>query len=322
MERVLIGWPTSHDWDGVREEARQTVTALAGLVHDGCGRKPAVLLPPDASASVSDALNDVADPMLISVGDVWLRDTAPLVIQSDMGRHAVGLRFNGWGGRYPSRDDAALASALAQRWQLPVETLDLVGEGGALETDGQHTVLTTREVMLNANRNPNLDERDVEMALARGIGAEKVLWVDHGLMNDHTDGHIDNLARFVRPGLVVCQAPSGDDPNAEVLDQVALALDNARDAQGRPIEIARIPSPGLVQGDDRRPEPASHMNYIFAGNRIIVPTYDERYGEAAVAALSELFPDHEIIGLSARHVIGEGGAFHCMSNAVPEEARL
>jgi agmatine deiminase len=314
----MIGWPSGHLWTDHLMPARETTIALARAAFEGAGRQPRVLVSADASASVNEALAAVAEPKVLSVGDIWLRDTAPVFLQSDDGLKAAGFHFNGWGGRFPNRDDSALAALLAREFDAPFHRLEMIGEGGAIETDGEGTLLTTRDVLLNANRNPSLDEKDVNAILTKGLGIDKVLWCDDGLLFDHTDGHIDNVARFVRPGLVVCQAPSGrDDPQAARLDHVALAFDNARDAHGRPIEVARIPSPGVVLDDKRAPMPASHMNYIFSGKRIIVPTYEERYSEEAIKALAGLFPEYEVIGLPGIEILKEGGAFHCMSNTVP-----
>ncbi|MCG8441451.1 MAG: agmatine deiminase family protein, partial [Caulobacterales bacterium] len=202
--------------------------------------------------------------------------------------------------------------------------VDLVAEGGALDSDGQGTVLACRASLLGRNRNPSLAERDVEAVLRGAVGAERVVWVERGLRGDHTDGHIDTLARFARPGLVLCQAPAGPgDPNAEVLDEVARALDRARDADGRRLDVARLPSPGFIADADGGPAPATHMNYVHAGDLLAVPDYGAPTAAAACAVLAEVFPDRRVVPLPARALLAEGGAFHCATSAAPAEgARL
>jgi agmatine deiminase len=191
-------------------------------------------------------------------------------------------------------------------------------EGGAIEMDGQGSVLTTRQCLLNPNRNEGWDEEKATLALIGALGAEKVLWLDEGLLNDHTDGHIDNLARFVGPGRVVCQSLFGDDdPNADVLDEIYLSLKAMKDAAGNKLEVLRILSPGLVPDEDGEPIPASHMNFLIGNSVVVVPIYSGS-GDDAVRALAPLFPERKVIGLSAHSILTGGGAFHCITQQEPK----
>ncbi len=206
-----------------------------------------------------------------------------------------------------SRDQIGRASGVT------LTRRDFILEGGAIEMDGEGTLLTTRQCLLNHNRNPHWTEAGAEVELKRALGVEKVLWLDEGLANDHTDGHIDNLARFVAPGRVVCQAPAGrSDPNHDVLEEIALSLAGMRDAQGRKLEVIRIPSPGLVEDEDGDAAPASHMNFIIGNSVVAAPIYSAT-GDDAVAALAEIFPSRKVVGLPSHAILTGGGSFHCIT---------
>jgi agmatine deiminase len=190
-------------------------------------------------------------------------------------------------------------------------------EGGALDHDGAGAVLTTRQCLLNANRNPGWTQAVAERALAAALGCRKVLWLDDGLLNDHTDGHVDNLARFVAPGVVVCPIAYGDDdPNAEVYDSAAEDLRGMTDAAGRALSVLRIPSPGRIAIDDEI-VPASHMNFIVANGAVIVPTYAFHAGQMACAALADIFPHRQVIALPSNALLTGGGSFHCITQQEP-----
>ncbi len=252
-------------------------------------------------------------------GDIWCRDTLPIFVESEGGGVAAAtFRFNGWGGKYELPGDAALAGVVADLFGGPRVAHDFVLEGGAVEPDGEGTVLTTRQCLLNPNRNPSMSPVEIERAVAAALGAEKVLWIDEGLLHDHTDGHIDTIARFVAPGRVVCMAPSGDDdPNAAVLDAIARQLEAMTDARGRRLEVARVPSPGRVLDPDGDVMPASHVNFYIANTSVVVPTYGTPFDEAVVEALAPLFPGRRVVGRSARLILEGGGAFHCITQQVP-----
>jgi agmatine deiminase len=232
---------------------------------------------------------------------------------------AACFRFNGWGGKYVLPEDDRVAGRVAALSALPRRDHGWILEGGSVEVDGEGTALTTRQCLLNPNRNPGMDQAEIEAALREGLGAEKALWLDEGLLNDHTDGHIDTLARFVAPGVVVCmEAREPGDPNAATLDRIAADLATFTDARGRKLQVVRIPSPGVVLDDEGGLMPASYVNFYIGNRSVVVPTYGTPFDEAAVAALAPLFPRHRVLGRSARAILSGGGAFHCITQQQPE----
>lgn len=260
-----------------------------------------------------------AEFYICSFGDIWLRDTAPLMVFNHQGdRETRWFQFNGWGGKYSLPGDGDLAQRVTNILGWPGKQLTLVLEGGAIEGDGQGTCLTTEQCLLNPNRNPHLSRGEIEAELKNGLGFKKILWLESGLLNDHTDGHIDTLVRFVGPGKVVCMAAQTEaDPNAAVLKHIYQTLKNLRDAQGRSLEVVQIPSPGLVCDAQGNILPASYVNFYIGNTTVVVPTYGSDFDQPAVAAIAQLFPQRRTLGLSARTILEGGGAFHCISQQEP-----
>jgi len=313
---IWVGFPSHPElWEKhlapARAEVAAVVKALAGLG----GEHVRLLVQGDEAQSAAVALlGGFPNIEIIEAvfGDVWLRDTGPIFLS---GGEAAAFRFNGWGGKYVLEGDDQVAALIGHDVRLTRH--DFVLEGGALDHDGRGTVLTTRACLLNPNRNRGWRQDDAEEALAEALGVRKVLWLDQGLMNDHTDGHVDNLARFIAPGIVACPASYGeDDPNAIIYDAAARALASFTDADGVALEVVRIPSPGRILSD-HRVVPASHMNFIIANDAVIAPVYDTRAGAWAVEALEVLFPRHKVVGLPSRALITGGGSFHCITQHEP-----
>lgn len=253
----------------------------------------------------------------LKFGDMWPRDTGPL-FGFENGQ-AIALRFlnNGWGGKYDLPFDDVIGDDLARLTKAPMRKFDFILEGGAIEWDGEGTVLTTRQCLLNQNRN-GWTQGQAEEALKNALGAEKILWLEDGMVNDHTDGHIDNIARFIAPGKVVCQKAAGkDDPNADIFEKIAQDLRGMSDAAGRKLDVVQVPGPGRVDNEDDDPVPASHVNFIITNKVVVVPTYATPSADQAVQDIQKLFPDRKVVGVYSRAILTGGGSFHCMTQQVP-----
>jgi agmatine deiminase len=280
-----------------------------------------ILVAPDVLAEAQAALGDLGGNVELiefAYGDVWVRDTAPLFVKGPKGLASVRFQFNGWGEKYLYPNDDTVAERLAQRVAVPNYACDFVLEGGALEVDGLGTCLTTRSCLQNPNRGTPASDAVIAQRLHAALGITQVVWIDGGLANDHTDGHIDNIARFVAEGTVVCmQAQTPDDPNRDTLDAIFETLQSAQDARGRALKVVRIPSPGCVLSSEGALMPASYMNFIVGNRRVLMPVFGTPWDAHAQRDLQALFPRHEVVACSARAILEGGGTFHCMTQQEP-----
>jgi agmatine deiminase len=312
---MWVGWPSHEElWVDNLAEAQAEVEALVRALA-GPGREQVKLMvgSEEALAGAQARFNGVEGVTVVPgrFGDIWLRDTGPIFGEGS--KTAAAFRFNGWGGQFEMEFDDTVADQIGEQSGVPLTRNDFILEGGALDHDGAGTILTTRQCLLNPNRNTGWTEVKAEALLGEALGATRVIWLGDGLLNDHTDGHVDNLARFVAPGVVACPIAFGsDDPNAGVYDACA------RDLSDAGFRVVRIPSPGRLENEDGEPIPASHMNFLIANGAVVVPTYgNETAARIAGDALAGVFPDREIILLPSINVLTGGGSFHCISQQEP-----
>ncbi|WP_041321456.1 agmatine deiminase family protein [Hyphomicrobium denitrificans] len=323
QKAIWTAWPADPgEWNDDLETPRRDVAALVRALSIA-GNKVRVLANGDEAETTARAALpvDVAEIIPAKYGDIWLRDTGPIFARTPAGAVALRFKTNSWGGKYDLPDDATVGDTIAGFAKTPVRRFDFVLEGGAVDHDGEGTILTTRQTLLNPNRNGWTKEA-AETALREAFGARKIIWIDEGLKNDHTDGHVDNIARFVGPGRVVCQAPAGpDDPNAATLDAIAATLARETDAVGRKLNVIRVPGVGLYRNALGEISPASHMNFVIANGVVVVPIYGTETEAAALRALQAVFPDRAIVGVSSRGLLGcgdaGGGSFHCITQQEP-----
>jgi len=319
---MWVGWPSHAElWEDNLEPAQAEVEGLVRALA-GPGREQVRLMVghDEAVVDARARFDGVANVEIVAgrFGDIWLRDTGPIF--GARSTRAAAFRFNGWGGKYDLLHDDTVATQIGQASGVTLDRHDFIIEGGALDHDGAGTLLTTRQCLLNPNRNPDWTEAAAQGALAEALGARKVIWLGDGLLNDHTDGHVDNLARFVAPGVVAVPLAYGrNDPNDDVFDAAAAAIMASTDAEGRPLKVLRLPSPGFVGDADEKPAPASHMNFLIANGAVIVPTYGNAMAtRLACEALATVFPDRQIIPLPSTAILSGGGSFHCITQQEPE----
>ncbi len=335
-----MGWPERPDnWRLGAGPAQEAFAAVAEAIAT---TEPVTMAATAAQLErCRSRLSPAVRVLEIPADDAWLRDTGPtFVVDRNGGRRGVDWRFNAWGGEqgglYSSweRDERLAAKVLetegAERYRAP-----LVLEGGSIHVDGEGTVLTTEECLLNPNRNPELSRGEVERALCEYLGAEKVVWLGRGVHEDETDGHVDNLACFARPGVVLLTwSGEESDPQHAISRDALRRLEAATDARGRPLEVVLLPSPGPLAiaaeeaagveeaaGTQRRRAgdrlAASYVNFYLANERVIMPLLDERRDEEAAEILGRCFPEREVIGIPAREILLGGGNIHCITQQVP-----
>jgi agmatine deiminase len=317
-EWVWIGFPSHADlWEDALASAREEVAAFARAVWaDGAGEEVRLVAADPVSTRSAAALAPFATVIQEPFGDIWLRDTGPIVIADRAGqRQARNFLFNGWGGKYELEGDDTIGLRLAEGAAMEPVRRDWILEGGALDIDGTGLAVTTEQCLLNPNRNPGLTKADVEARLRDDLGIERLLWLGEGLLNDHTDGHLDNLARFVGEGRLAIPIAAGeDDPNG------AVYADARARAEAFGLEVVPLPSPGLVLREDEI-IPASYMNFYIGNATVVVPLYGAPNDAAVVEAMGTLFPGRRAVGLRADHILTGGGSFHCISQQMPTEGR-
>jgi agmatine deiminase len=311
-EAVWIGFPSDPAlWLADLKPAEQEVADFAAAVYaEGRGEQVRLVAAHEDAAAAARALCPFAEIVVERFGDIWLRDTGPIIVGSGASRRAAGFRFNGWGGKYELPGDEDINARLAASADLPFARAGWVLEGGAIDHDGSGCVITTEQCLLNPNRN-TLDPAEIERRLLDDLGFERVVWLGEGLLNDHTDGHVDNLARFVAPGRVAIPTAAKDDPNVAVFKDAARRLADAG------LDVVTLPSAGRITDADGDVIPASYMNFYIGNAAVVVPQYGTAEDRNAVDVVQALFPDRVAVGVQADHILTGGGSFHCISQQVP-----
>ena len=253
--------------------------------------------------------------------DAWCRDHGPaFLINSETRQKAiVDWGYNAWGGKYPPFDlDDVIPTKIGQHFNLPVYHPGIVMEGGSVDFNGKGTILTTTACLLNPNRNPHLNQQQIETYLQNYYGAEQILWLGDGIVGDDTDGHIDDITRFVSEDTVVTVVEENrKDDNYHILQENLQTLKTMRLLNGKQLNIIELPMPDAVVYDDQR-LPASYANFYIGNAAVVVPTYRCDKDEKALEILQGCFPDRKVIGIDSTDIIWGLGSFHCLSQQEPE----
>ncbi|MEI9993864.1 MAG: agmatine deiminase family protein [Rhizomicrobium sp.] len=322
-KRTWMCWPCRIEAWGGPEGLLRAKQAYARVARAISSFEPVTIAarPPDA-AEAKLATAGKAGIFEVPLDDSWARDQGPtFVIGADGARAAVQWEFNAWGNKYhPWSEDAQLATRIGKHAGLPIYDAPLVCEGGAIHSDGQGTLITTEQCLLNPNRNPHLSRQQVEERLALFTGARRVIWLGEGFSDDETDGHVDNIACFAAPGRVLVGVPaSRGHPDFEPVMEAIRRLSKTHDAEGRQIEVVEIEQPLRAGADWRgRLRQASYVNFYLANGGLVMPGFDDPNDEKARSVLADCFAGRDILQIQALDIVEGGGGIHCITQQEPE----
>ena len=339
LASVWLAWPTQPDnW---REQALPAQATFAHFIERLSGYvtvKVAVL--PEYEAQARAMLPSQVQLFPMQYNDAWMRDIGPTVVINNAGeKRAVNWQFNAWGGELDGlyddwSDDETVATRIAELENVQRYDAPLILEGGSIHSDGEGTVYTTEECLLHPSRNPDLSRADIEAQLQAYLGIKKVIWLPLGLVNDETNGHIDNILHVVKPGEVILSVcDDNSDPQYAISQQALEILANETDAKGRKIKVHQIPIPGplymseeeaagLVQPDRMAREAGerlggSYANFLICNGAIFYPQLDSTQDERAKDVLATAFPEHTLVGIPSREILLGGGNLHCITQQIP-----
>ncbi|WP_225764627.1 agmatine deiminase [Inquilinus sp. Marseille-Q2685] len=318
--RCWMAWPCRDEVWGEQMDAART--AYADVARAIAEFEPVTMVcnPADvAEASLTLGNGTPIDVVSMEIDDSWLRDSGPTFLL-DRNGHLAGAhwRFNAWGQKYqPYSRDAVVAKRIlkhvgARRFRAP-----FVLEGGAVHVDGEGTVLTTEQCLLNPNRNPDVTKAQVEQNLRDWLGVSTVIWLPEGLEDDETDGHVDEIACFVRPGVVLALSTDDkSDGNFDVLQTNLDILRSAKDAKGRPLQVIEVPQPARQEHKGKRLS-LSYINFYIANGGVVMPAFDVAEDERAFRIIRDAFPNRRVVQVHARDIFLGGGGIHCITQQQP-----
>src|SRR5262245_6284408 len=314
--RTWMCWPARHECFGGPEGALRAKQAYARVARAISGfEKVTLAARPADAAEARLATGGKVDVVEAALDDSWARDFGPTFLIGKGRLAGVHWRFNAWGQKYhPYTNDAGFARHVVESAGAALYAAPLVCEGGALHTDGQGTVLTTEQCLLNPNRNPGRSRSEVEEVLRLYVGARKTIWLGGGFADDETDGHVDNIACFAAPGRVIVGIPPKSHPDYEPVQEVLRRLRTSRDAEGRSFEIVELPQPRKLRPSwSGRLLPASYVNFYLANGAVIMPAFDDKNDEPARGILSQCFAGRDIMQIAALDIVQGGGGIHCIT---------
>lgn len=312
-----VSWPCREaTWHGHAREAKRAYAEVIAAIKRF--EPVTVLSDPSTLAEARSTLGPDVDVLDVELDDAWIRDNGPFFVRRSDGRvAAVRFRFNGWSGKFPHLRDELAPVRVAEHLGMRRYDASLVLEGGAVSVDGQGTLLTTEQCLLNPNRNPHLSRGGIEAALAEYLGIRKVIWLGRGQAGDLTDGHVDGVAAFAAPGVVLAAyTADASDPNHAALAENLARLETATDSRGRSLEVVRLPLPAArsLLGVPITP---GYANHYLANGGLVAPTYGIPEDQVALDILGTVHPGREVVGVDARYLELGGGAVHCITQQRP-----
>jgi agmatine deiminase len=317
-----MAWPCRIEAWGGPEGLLRAKQAYARVARAIASFEPVTIAArPQDFSEVKLACAGKTEVFEVVIDDSWARDSGPTMLRGpDGARAGVQWQFNAWGNKYfPFADDAKFASRVLEREGLKIYRAPLVCEGGAIHVDGEGTLLTTEQTLLNPNRNPELTQQEIEEALSLYTGIRKVIWLGEGFSDDETDGHIDNIACFAGAGRVLLGIPQfKSHPDYEPVMDAKRRLLEARDAQGRALEVIELPQPQEKKVDwQGRMLQASYVNFYLPNGGIVMPAFNDLNDEKARAVLADCFPGRDILQVDALDIVEGGGGIHCITRQEP-----
>jgi agmatine deiminase len=339
QEAVWMIWPYRTDnWRGNGIPAQQAFAQVAAAIAQ---TTPVFMAVPQAEMEKARQQMPAQVKLVeMESDDAWTRDTGPSIVKDASGqRKGINWVFNAWGGEngglyFPWDQDQLIANKISAIHQLETYSTPLILEGGAIHVDGEGTLLTTAECLLNPNRNPHLSQAQIENILQECLGVNTFIWLPEGVFNDETDGHVDNMCCFVRPGEVALHWTDDiNDPQYARSHAALKVLETTNDAQGRQLKVWKLPSPGplyasgnetvdvdkgnAIERFEGNRLAGSYVNYLISNQQIIFPLLDERTDEQARALFQQMYPDYLITGVPAREILLGGGNIHCITQQIP-----
>jgi agmatine deiminase len=316
-----MAWPTRESlWGRHFEAAKDDYAAVARAV---ASFEPVTMVClPGTARQVRDRCGSGVEPLELPIDDSWMRDNGPIFVTNPQGEVAmVHFRFNSWGEKYlPYDQDARLPELLAEAFGVRRYEAPMVLEGGSFFVDGEGTLLTTEQCLLNPNRNPQLSRGQIEEILRDFLGVQTIVWLPTGMADDRdTDGHIDGVAQVARPGTVMLLHPKDpSDPDTALGDANAERLAASRDARGRPFEVLEVPVTAAVEVEGYGPVAIPYLNLYLVNGAVIVPVGGVPQDEEALSLIGSAFPDREVVPVPGAILSFGGGGPHCITQQIPD----
>ncbi|MDF2610963.1 MAG: aguA [Lachnospiraceae bacterium] len=325
-ERTLIEWPVKESlvWPENFEEVCEGYANVVNAIQ--MFETVTLIVNENTLEQAKDLCKGNVEFLTIPHNDAWCRDNGPAFLwNEEKALKGINWKFNAWGEKYkPYELDNEVATKVLKNYNVPVIDAPIVLEGGSIHVDGEGTLLTTEQCLLNKNRNPHLTREQIEEEVKQQIAVSKIIWLKQGLFGDETDGHIDNVACFAKPGVILIQTCyDKEDPNYEITIENLQILNTTTDAKGRKLKIIEIPQPPIRNYHGERLT-LSYLNFYFVNGGVILPVFGGDASETdqqAIEILKDLYPDREIVPVDGMPLIKEGGNVHCITQQMPAGVR-